>query len=100
MIDPSNIKIHIPCGNIEPEPSAVKVFIASPYTGHDVLMGWEEAKGTDAFKQEVDAVGSALTVDYGLDEAPSKGLWVFEGTLSISASMATSRSATTVRRFG
>jgi hypothetical protein len=45
------------------------------------LVAW---KG-EAFDGEVNAVGSMLASDYGLDDVPGPGMWVMEGEMKVSS---------------
>lgn len=79
--DPPKLSIDLIKGRSKSHPVPVKVFVVSSRLNMDVILDWEDPKG--AFSEEIQAVGSALTLDYGLDEAPANGIWVFEGELMI-----------------
>jgi hypothetical protein len=69
-------------------PQKLKVFAAAPHDGSDgILLNWEEDKGgtkRGLFGTYVeDIVGSMALCDYGLDEPPGPGIWVFEGEFKV-----------------
>lgn len=63
-------------------PKKIKVYAAVPHDGGDaIILNWEEE--TPLFGSYVEQIMSTAACDYGLDEPPSKGVWVFEGELEI-----------------
>ena len=66
----------------KPKPQDIKVFVATSRVGSDSLVvDWEEE--SDQFACEIEQMGSSAASDYGLDDTPGIGIWVFEGALVV-----------------
>ena len=51
-----------------------------------IILGWTEEEGHDIMDSQVEALGSCCLSEYGLDNPPGNGIWVFEGEVIISFS--------------
>jgi hypothetical protein len=50
-----------------------------------IILGWTE-EGNDIMDSQMVALGSCCLSEYGLDNPPGKGIWVFEGEIYITFS--------------
>ena len=63
--------------------SKIIVYVASPPDADQaIILNWEET-GTDMLTSEVEALGSYCISEYGLDNPPGNGVWVFDGELKV-----------------
>ena len=64
--------------------SKIKVFVAAGHVaGQELILGWDEPDG-EIMSQESQVIGSSNPEDYELEECPGFGIWVFEGTVTVS----------------
>jgi len=76
--------IHIPglksSGKVGP--NKITVYVAVPFNQETaVILNWKEEG--EILDQETRALGSFDAVDYGLEGPDGKGVWVFDGELSV-----------------
>lgn len=86
MSDPP-LRIHIPGlntgGSIK---SKITLYAAVPSDpDQSIILGWTE-EGNDIMDSQMETLGSCWLGEYGLDNPPGKGIWVFEGEIIISFS--------------
>ena len=63
--------------------SKILVYVASPPDADQaIILRWEETD-TDILSSEIEALGSYCISEYGLDNPPGNGVWVFDGEIRV-----------------
>lgn len=67
-------------------PSKIRLWAAVPGIGMgSIVLNWDEPDN-DIFQTYSETLGSPMLEDYGLDDPPGLGVWVFEGTVKVTYS--------------
>lgn len=64
-------------------PSKIRLWAAVPAIGEGaIILNWDEPDN-DIFQTYSEMFGSPMLEEYGLDDPPGQGVWVFEGTVTV-----------------
>lgn len=63
--------------------SKVKAYVATPPGSTDAVIVSFTEEGNDILAHEIEQLGTFRAEEYGLDDPPGHGIWVFEGELRV-----------------